>query len=225
MNLMPLVSSNLWAARIRPRLPSLIKSESDAPWFWYFLATETTNRRFERTSLSSASASLCLIRWASVTSSSRVINGYWVITRRYWSSDPSSNEARFAVFSCMTESPLQARTTPAHGTPDSRRRLLPDNRPEPVPANIGQPRKRIPRFPVVAEIHDERPSLDRGRVHEAPVPGIRGIVSIVAQHEVLAGRDGQGTPGVSGRAIVAGHARAAEQIVPLPVEQIGRAHV
>src|SRR5207247_4508517 len=174
MNLMPLVSSNLWAARIRPRLPSLIKSESDTPWFWYFLATETTNRRLERTSLSSASASLCLIRWASVTSSSRVINGYWLISRRYWSSDPSSNEARFAVFSCMAESPLQARTTPPHGTPDSKRRLLPDNRPEPVPANIGQPRKRIPRLPVVAEIHDERPSLDRGRVHEAPVPRIRG---------------------------------------------------
>src|SRR2546430_11291279 len=90
MNLMPLVSSNLWAARIRPRLPSLIRSERETPWFWYFLATETTNRRLERTSLSSASASLCLIRWASVTSSSRVINGYWLISRRYWSSDPSS---------------------------------------------------------------------------------------------------------------------------------------
>src|SRR5256885_9001423 len=105
MNLMPLVSSNLWSARIRPRWPSLIKSESETPWFWYFLATETTNRRFERTSSSSASASLCLIRWASVTSSSRVIKGYWLISRRYWSSDPSSNEARFAVFSCMAESP------------------------------------------------------------------------------------------------------------------------
>src|SRR5213080_3599621 len=155
MNLMPLVSSNLWAARIRPRLPSLIKSERETPWFWYFLATETTNRRFERTSLSSA------------TSSSRVINGYWLISRRYWSSDPSSNEARFAVFSCMAESPLQARTTPPHGTPGSSRRFLPDNRPEPVPANIGQPRKRIVRIPVVTEIPDERPSLDCGRVHEA----------------------------------------------------------
>src|SRR6266581_5384412 len=218
MNLMPLVSSNLWAARIRPRLPSLIKSESDTPWFWYFLATETTNRRLERTSLSSASASLCLIRWASVTSSSRVINGYWLISRRYWSSDPSSNEARFAVFSCMAESPLQARTTPPHGTPDSSRRLLPDNRPEPVPANIGQPGKRIPRLPVVTEIHDERPPLDGRGVHEAPVPGIRRVVSVVAQHEVLGGRDGQGPPRVSGRAIVADHSRTAAQIVPLPVE-------
>src|SRR2546429_310518 len=173
MNFWPLVSSSLLSAPVRPRLPSLIKSESDTPWFWYFLATETTNRRLERTSLSSASASLCLIRWASVTSSSRVINGYWLISRRYWSSDPSSNEARFAVFSCMAESPLQARTTPPHGTPGSSRRFLPDNRPEPVPANIGQPRKRIVRLPVVTEIHDERPSLDCGRVHEAPVPGIR----------------------------------------------------
>src|SRR5437773_8103010 len=31
MNLIPFVSSNLWAARIRPRLPSLIRSESDTP--------------------------------------------------------------------------------------------------------------------------------------------------------------------------------------------------
>src|SRR5436309_5186804 len=228
MNLMPLVSSNLWAARIRPRLPSLIKSESDTPWFWYFLATETTNRRLERTSLSSASASLCLIRWASVTSSSRVINGYWLISRRYWSSDPSSNEARFAVFSCMAESPLQARTTPPHGTPGSSRRFLPDNRPEPVPANIGQPGKRIVRLPVVTEIHDERPPLDRGRVHEAPVPGIRRVVSIVAQDEVFPGRDGQGTPRVPRRVVVARHLRAAEQVVPLPVElrivHIARVH-
>src|SRR2546428_10357225 len=205
MNLMPLVSSNLWAARIRPRLPSLIKSESETPWFWYFLATETTNRRFESTSWSSASASLCLTRWAGVTSSSRVINGYWLISRRYWSSDPSSNEARFAVFSCMAESPLQARTTPPHGTPDSSRRLLPDNRPEPVPANIGQPGKRIPCLPVVTEIHDERPPLDRGRVHEAPVPGIRRVVSVVAQHEVLAGGDGPGRPPVPPRAVVGAH--------------------
>src|ERR1043166_7864427 len=55
MNLIPLVSSNLWAARISPRLPSLMRSERETPWFWYFLATETTNRRLERTSLSNRS--------------------------------------------------------------------------------------------------------------------------------------------------------------------------
>src|SRR5207249_580753 len=126
MNLIPFVSSNLWAARIRPRLPSLIKSESDTPWFWYFLATDTTNRRLDRTSLSSASGSCCLIRWASATSSSRVISGYWLISRRYWSSDPSSNEARFAVFNCMAVSPLRAGTTPRDtGRPAAQVVLLP----------------------------------------------------------------------------------------------------
>jgi YD repeat-containing protein len=37
------------------QVPSLIRSESDTPWFWYFFATDTTNRRLLRTSLSSAS--------------------------------------------------------------------------------------------------------------------------------------------------------------------------
>ena len=55
MNLIPFVSSNLCAARISPRLPSLIRSDSETPWFWYFFATLTTKRRLDRTSLSSAS--------------------------------------------------------------------------------------------------------------------------------------------------------------------------
>src|SRR6185437_1284354 len=92
MNLMPLVSTNLWAARMRPRLPSLIRSASETPWFWYFLATDTTNRRLLRTSLSRASPSPVRIRWARLTSSSCGISGYLLISRRYWSSDPSSNE-------------------------------------------------------------------------------------------------------------------------------------
>ena len=49
---------------MRPRLPSLIRSESETPWFWYFLATETTKRRLERTSLSSASWSPARMRRA-----------------------------------------------------------------------------------------------------------------------------------------------------------------
>src|SRR5687767_4533582 len=93
MNLIPLVSSNLWAARIRPRFPSLMRSESETPWFWYFLATETTKRRLLRTSLSSASASPSRIRWARRTSSSWGIRGYLLISRRYWSSEPSSVDA------------------------------------------------------------------------------------------------------------------------------------
>src|SRR5216117_3015705 len=80
----------------------------------------------------------------------RVINGYWLISRRYWSSDPSSNEARFAVFNCMAESPSRrARRRRTISTPEPTARTrgprlqsmphLADDRPEPVPANIGQP--------------------------------------------------------------------------------------
>src|SRR5512134_97769 len=92
MNLIPLVSSNLWAARMRPRFPSLIRSARETPWFWYFLATETTKRRLLRTSLSRASSSFTRMRCARRTSSSWLINGYRLISRRYWSSEPSSNE-------------------------------------------------------------------------------------------------------------------------------------
>src|SRR5687768_11095483 len=90
MNLIPLVSSNLRAARISPMLPSLIRSASDTPWFWYFFATATTKRRFERTRRSSDSLSPALIRLASLHSSSRSISGYTLISRRYWSSDSDS---------------------------------------------------------------------------------------------------------------------------------------
>src|SRR5689334_4509109 len=162
MNLMPLVSSNLCAARIRPRLPSLIRSESETPWFWYFLATLTTKRRFDRTSLSSASASLRLMRWASSTSSSRVISGYWLISRRYWSSDPSSKDTRLAVFRRMR-----------HPCPNASWELLSsmNERSEPAPPNVRQPRERVVRPPVITEIHQQRPPLDGGRVDETPVTG------------------------------------------------------
>src|SRR3990172_6178152 len=94
MNLIPLVSSNLWAARMSPRLPSLMRSESGTPWFWYFFATDTTNRRLERTSLSSAPSSFARIRLASSASSSRLMSGYWLISLRYWSRDPSLKAPR-----------------------------------------------------------------------------------------------------------------------------------
>ena len=35
MNLKPLVSSNLFAALINPKLPSFIRSGKVKPWFWY----------------------------------------------------------------------------------------------------------------------------------------------------------------------------------------------
>src|SRR5688500_7613474 len=70
-----------------------MRSESETPWFWYFLATETTKRRLLRTSLSSASSSPIRIRWARRTSSSWGMRGYLLISRRYWSSEPSSVDA------------------------------------------------------------------------------------------------------------------------------------
>ena len=42
------------AARSSPRLPSLMRSPRERPWFWYCLATLTTKRRFAFVSFSSA---------------------------------------------------------------------------------------------------------------------------------------------------------------------------
>ena len=70
----PLVSSNLLAALINPRLPSFIRSGNVSPWFWYCLATETTNLKFAFVSLSKAFSSPALIFWANSTSSSAVIS-------------------------------------------------------------------------------------------------------------------------------------------------------
>src|SRR3989442_12139146 len=60
-----------------------------------------------------------------------------------------------------------------------------NQRPEPAPANVRQPRKRIARLPNVAEIDDERPAFHRRLVHESPIPRIRRIVPLDAQDEVL----------------------------------------
>jgi hypothetical protein len=101
MNLIPLVSSNFRAARISPMFPSLIRSESETPWFWYFFATATTKRRLERTSCSSASGAPSRMRRASRASSFRSISGYTLISRRYWSSDSDSEETRLAGLNVM----------------------------------------------------------------------------------------------------------------------------
>ena len=55
-NLKPLRQSNFSTACIRPRLPSWIRSSSGRPDAWYFLAIETTRRRFDCTNARSASS-------------------------------------------------------------------------------------------------------------------------------------------------------------------------
>ena len=53
-NLKPLRQSNFSTACIRPRLPSWMRSRSGSPDAWYFLAIETTSRRFDCTNVRSA---------------------------------------------------------------------------------------------------------------------------------------------------------------------------
>ena len=55
-NLKPLRQSNLSTAWMRPRLPSCTMSRSGRPDDWYFLAIETTSRRFEFTNWRCASS-------------------------------------------------------------------------------------------------------------------------------------------------------------------------
>src|SRR5215216_2401401 len=146
MNLIPFVSSNLCAARISPRLPSLIRSERDTPWFWYFFATETTKRRFDATSFSSASWSFCRIRWASRTSSSREMSGNALMSRRYWSSDPSSYDDFLRWVAGIRRRLLASRRcggrVDAGGRCEERGTSM-NTLTEPMPADIGEPREAV----------------------------------------------------------------------------------
>ena len=65
-NLKPLRQSNFSTACISPRLPSWMRSSSGSPDAWYFLAMETTSRRFDCTNWRSASSP-----WRAVRRSSR----------------------------------------------------------------------------------------------------------------------------------------------------------
>jgi len=64
MNLMPFVSSNLWAARNEAEVASLIRSERRLPGS-DILATETTNLRFDLTQGVERFLSLWRMRFAS----------------------------------------------------------------------------------------------------------------------------------------------------------------
>src|SRR6266487_253483 len=46
-NLNPRRQSNFSTARMRPMIPSWIRSSREMPWPWYFFAIDTTRRRFE----------------------------------------------------------------------------------------------------------------------------------------------------------------------------------
>ena len=103
----PRVSSKRWAALMRPRLPSLMRSGRLSPWFWYCLATETTKRRFALVSFSNASWSPSLIFRANSTSSSAVISSTLPISCRYLSNEAVSRFVTCLVmFNCLIFSML-----------------------------------------------------------------------------------------------------------------------
>ena len=74
-NLNPFRQSNFSAARIKPMIPSWIRSSSISPCPWYLFAIETTRRRFELTRRSFAVLSPSSIRFASSTSCAAVSSG------------------------------------------------------------------------------------------------------------------------------------------------------
>src|SRR6267143_5035367 len=95
---------------------------------------------------------------------------------------------------------------------------LANQRTEPAPANVRQPRQRIACASVITEIDDERSSLHRTLVDKPPIAGIGRVVPIVAQDEVLAHWDSQRTPGVTRRVIAPPLLLSPREILALPVE-------
>src|SRR5256885_500315 len=96
----------------------------------------------------------------------------------------------------MRASPYSAAWN-GHSSRGSYHSSLVNQRTESAPTNVRQPGQRIARAPVITEIHDQRTALHRTRVHEAPVAGVRGIVAIVAEDEILVRRHTQRTPGIT----------------------------
>src|SRR5437660_2884047 len=95
---------------------------------------------------------------------------------------------------------------------------LANQRTEPAPANVCQPRQRIARAAVITEIDDERTSLHRALIDEAPIAGVGRVVSIVTQHEILAHGNAQWTPGIARRMIAPPLILRPQEILALPVE-------
>ena len=98
-NLKPLRQSNFSTACIRPRLPSWMRSSSGSPDAWYFLAIDTTSRRFDCTNWRSASSP-----WRAVRRSSRFLAG--VSSLPAASSSASASLPASIAFASRTSSSL-----------------------------------------------------------------------------------------------------------------------
>ena len=104
INLNPLVSSNLSAALISPRFPSLMRSCRGNHWFWYCFATVTTNLKLAFMSFSRAFWSPCLILCANSISSKTSKTSSLTTSWKYLLSDSDSRLVIFCVIlSCLIE--------------------------------------------------------------------------------------------------------------------------
>src|SRR4051812_38097753 len=147
-----------------------------------------------------------------------------LMSRRYWSSEPSSNDD-FLLFGVVA-----IRAIPGDGGPAARdagrgkagttgvvgRAISMHALAEPRPANVGQPGELGGGVGRVAEVDDLRtPTQQRGG-DEPPIPAVERVVPIVAQHEVLLLRDDQRPPVVSRWMVADRGVRGAHQEVALP---------
>ena len=201
--MIPFVSSNLCAARIRPRLPSLIRSESDTPWFWYFFATETTKRRLERTSLSSAS-------WSPSRMLLREPHFFFARDQRIRADvaqvliERAFVVRRLLVAGTRPCSSAAARVDADRGHTSataSRRRAQWTRSPNRCHRMRVSHAKCAPESGSIAVVDDERPPAHQRVGDEAPVAAVERVVAVVAEHEVVLSGDDQRTPVVSGRMI------------------------
>src|SRR5688572_284730 len=145
------------------------------------------------------------MRCASATSSSREISGYALMSRRYWSSEPSS----YADFRCGPGVPLirepaffSSRDSTRDEACEGRRRVdalflsvYPFS--EPLPSNSREPGKALRGVRCIAVVDHERATLDQRVRYKAPIPAVEGVVPVVAEDEVVPLWDDQRTPVVS----------------------------
>src|SRR5919109_3595819 len=126
------------------------------------------------------------------------------MSRRYWSSDPSSYED----FRCGVGVPLIR--APAPSARDSCRDMPREGRrrvgapflslypfSEPLPPNSSEPGEAFRGVGSIAVVDHERATLDERVRYEAPVPAVEGVVPVIAQAEVVPLWDAHRPPVVS----------------------------
>src|SRR2546423_3325558 len=148
-----------------------------------------------------------------------------LMSRRYWSSEPSSNED-FLLFGVVAirgrflgtaASPRRVTRGGARGPTMSWCLISMHALAEPHPTDVGQPGE-ISRVGSEAEVHDLRTPTQQRVGDEAPIPAVEGVVAVVAEYEVLLPRDDQRAPIVTGWMVCHRRARGTHQEVALPAE-------